>query len=439
MQGEEIMSQNTKKSRKMTTKQIQKRKKRQQLRMLEEWTHTVSENMPRLSKPQVTLLALWSMGMVIADSCGLTTVTVYLASLLGVKESTMRQRLREWFREASAKKGDKRVELDVTTCFAPLVRWVLSWWESDEKRLALAFDASTLGQRFTVLAVCIVYRGCAIPVAWAVVSATEKGSWKPLWLDLITTLQSSIPSDWCVIVLTDRGLYARWLFEAIVQAGWHPFLRINLGGTYKLQGESGFRPLSSAIPATGQQWSGEVTCFKSHPLHCTLLACWTENHTDPWLVVTDLAPDQADVFWYGLRMWIECGFKHTKRAGWQWQATRMEDPARAARFRLALAVATLWVVSVGGEAEDTLPASSFDELPLTHVARRNCRTTERSRPRLVSCFRRGRLVILTALLAGESLPKGRFSPEPWPTSPDLQWTEPQPLETLDIQGNEAGT
>ena len=159
------MSQNAAKTRKKLTKQRRKQEQRQRLRLLQEWTQTVSDKMPHLSKPHVTILAFWSFGMVIANSCGLTTVAVYLATLSGYKESTMRQRLREWYREADAKKGDKRQELDVTTCFAPLVLWVLSWWDGDEQRLALAMDASTLGQRFTVLAVCIVYRGCAIPVA----------------------------------------------------------------------------------------------------------------------------------------------------------------------------------------------------------------------------------------------------------------------------------
>jgi len=37
----------------------------------------------------------------------------------------------------------------------------------------------------------------------------------------------------------------------------------------------------------------------------TLLAAWTEGHTDPWLVLTDLAPHRAQVAWYGLRTWIE--------------------------------------------------------------------------------------------------------------------------------------
>ena len=55
--------------------------------------------------------------------------------------------------------------------------------------------------------------------------------------------------------------------------------------------------------------------------------------------------------WYGLRAWIEAGFKLTKRGGWQWQRTKMEDPRRASRLWLAIAVATLWVLAVGGEAE----------------------------------------------------------------------------------------
>jgi hypothetical protein len=67
----------------------------------------------------------------------------------------------------------------VQSCFAPLLRWLVAWWHPDHKQLPLVLDASTLGQRFTILAVCVVIRGCAIPVAWKVVDATQKGAWKP--------------------------------------------------------------------------------------------------------------------------------------------------------------------------------------------------------------------------------------------------------------------
>ena len=88
--------------------------------------------------------------------------------------------------------------------------------------------------------------------------------------------------------------------------------------------------------------------------------------------------------WYSMRTWIEGGFKDTKRGGWQWHQTKMTDPARASRLWLAIAVATLWVVSVGGEADATQPCSGLEALPERHIARRTA--TKRSRPRLQSCF-----------------------------------------------------
>ena len=69
-------------------------------------------------------------------------------------------------------------------------------------------------------------------------------------------------------------------------------------------------------------WSGVVTCFKSNPLNCTLLARWDEGYKDPWLIVTDLEPQQGDALWYGLRSWIECSYRDVKSDGWQWQKTR---------------------------------------------------------------------------------------------------------------------
>jgi len=36
-----------------------------------------------------------------------------------------------------------------------------------------------------------------------------------------------------VIVMSDRGLYAPWLYQRIVSLGWHPFMRINEQGNGK--------------------------------------------------------------------------------------------------------------------------------------------------------------------------------------------------------------
>jgi hypothetical protein len=150
---------------------------------------------------------------------------------------------------------------------------------------------------------------------------------------------------------------------------------------------------------------------------CTLLARWEEGYKDPWLILTDLPPEASDAGWYGLRAWIEQGFKITKRAGWQWHRTRMHDPERAARLWLAVSVATLWLLSVGGAAEETIPVSTL--LDVTGVCPERPRTRRATRLRLVSVFRQGWVRLLVALLRQDPLPEGRFVPEPWPVVPPL--------------------
>ena len=58
-----------------------------------EWTMTIQAHMPHLSKPQATVLALWSLGMVLVRSCALTAVSAFLATWLQRKEPTVRQHL----------------------------------------------------------------------------------------------------------------------------------------------------------------------------------------------------------------------------------------------------------------------------------------------------------------------------------------------------------
>jgi Transposase DDE domain len=378
-----------------------------------QWTRIITTHFPHLSKSQARVLALWSLGMVVARSCALSAVSTLLAAWLGRKPNTVRQQLREFCYEAAAKRGAKRQEVSVESCFAPLLAWVLSWWEGHQ--LALAVDATTLGQRFVVLALSVVYRGCAIPVAWTILPAGHKHAWRPEWVRMLRQVRAAVPRRFFVIVMADRGLYARWLFRRIVRLGWHPLLRVNTGGTFRPTASARSHLLRSFVPQPGTRWVGSGTAFVGprRRLNCTLLARWDEGYTDPWLLLTDLAPSAGDACWYGLRAWIEQGFKITKRAGWQWHRTRMTDPQRAARLWLAVAVATLWLLSVGGEAEDTIPVGTLPALPATLPLPRQRQAT---RLRLVSVFRQGWQSILVALLHHRRLPFGRFVPEPWPSA-----------------------
>ena len=316
------------------------------------WTGQVVSAFPHLSRPQATMLALYSFGAILAQRCGLNSVAATLAALLGLGYLTIRSRLQEFYQPASAKSGTRRRELDVTTCFAPLLAWILKGWPS--KRLAVALDATSLGDRFTVLSISVVYRGSACPVAWKIMQANVRHAWKPEWITLLRWFQALVPAGWTVIVMTDRGLYARWLFQEIVALGWHPLMRITRPSKFRKNGSRSSIPVTAFVPKPGQRWQGRGVAFPKtarRRLDCTLLACWESGHDEPWFVLTDLGPDQSESLWYGMRAWIEQGFKLLKSQGWQWQMTRMTDPDRASRLWLVLAVATRYVLAVGGEAD----------------------------------------------------------------------------------------
>jgi hypothetical protein len=390
------------------------------LPQLYSWLAALTSAFPQLSTAQLRGLAWFSFGMVLARSCSVTAVAAQLADLLCQKFDTVKQRLRDWYCEASAKAGAHRRQLDVRSCFAPLLRWVLSGWPSD--RLALALDATSLGDRFVTLAISVLYRGCAVPVAWKILPAAVKHSWQAEWLALLQEVGRELPAGRTVIVLSDRGLYAKWLYRAIQKQGWHPFMRINTGGTFRPEGTRERRPLTALVPQVGSAWQGAGEAFKdaAKRLRCTLLARWDAGYTDPWLVVTDLSA-AAEVCWYGLRAWIEQGFKRLKSGGWDWQNTHMTDPGRAERLWLAMATATWWSLLVGGAAEaDGLPVETVPPLPAapagsTAVSPAAVAGGRCPPARVISVFVRGRVAIVNTLIRDQVLVLGRAIPEPWPT------------------------
>jgi hypothetical protein len=109
--------------------------------------------------------------------------------------------------------------------------------------------------------------------------------------------------------------------------------------------------MGDLVQRAGGAFSAEGRAYTGQEMPCTLLACWSEGHDEPWLVLTDLPPEASHAVWYGLRTWIEQGFKIIKGGGWEWQNTRMEDAGRVERLWLVMSVATLWVVALGVEDE----------------------------------------------------------------------------------------
>src|SRR5215210_7348113 len=247
------------------------------------------------------------MGMVLAGRCGLSCAAFALSRWLGCKFDAARERLRDWYRGAADKSGrpGRRREVQVHRCFGPLLGWVLADWQGSD--LAVALDATTLGERFVVLEVAVLYRGGAVPVAWAVLPATAKGAWKPHWLRLLESFKAlleALPEQRRparVLVLADRGLYARWLFREVVALGWHPMLRINSYNAEFRPDGGDYVPVASLAAEPGTAYAAAGVIFRNPDKRqaCTLLARREPGYEQAWHLVSDLPPEQAQAAWYG--------------------------------------------------------------------------------------------------------------------------------------------
>jgi hypothetical protein len=387
------------------------------------WSLQLASRFPQLPPVFVTLLALWSLGMILAHRCGLDSVAGQLARLLQQPDNTVRQRLREFYQEAQAKAGAKRGirrrDFEVSSCFAPLLAWVLSFWSCS--RLALALDVTNLGDRFHVLCVSVLYGGIGLPVAWKILPANEPEAWHPHWCDLLRRLQPVVPPDWAVVVLSDRGLESPRLFAAVVALGWHPLMRAKAGGKFRPAGWVGWYRLGSLVPRVGRRFAAAGLAYKTakEPLACTLLACWEAGHDEPWLLLTDLAVGSASPCWYAFRAWIEQGFKVIKRGALHWQRTRMGQAGRAERLWLAIAVSVLWLVVIGAAVEGDQRRETLGKVRgRGPAAARPAAVVRRQR-----LFAVGLAEWLAALVCGRPLPQGKLAPEPWP---DV-WHDIRPL------------
>lgn len=268
--------------------------------------------------------------------------------------------------------------------FAPLLIWVISLLPINIERIALALEATTRGNKFLVLSINVLLAGCGIPIAWSIVKANQPGSGQPHWQKLLRQLKEAVPTGWTVIVPADRGLYAPWLYQVIVEAGWHPFLGINQQGLVKISSHGQWQPLAALVSAPGQSWSGQVVCFKTNPLACTLLARWDSGYQEPWLVLTDLSPQRADALWSGLRPSRSVFTAISNPTAGNGKTQSLLDPQRAERLWLAMAVATLWMVMLGGEAENQSPEPNLEQLPHQHTV--FSKTLHLKPLRQLSCF-----------------------------------------------------
>jgi hypothetical protein len=312
----------------------------------------IAEHLGSLRPAQQRGLAVWVYGTLLAGSSCLNAVLVALCThcTAGVRPQMgcgfdawdrWRQYLREWLRDGKSKAKRCQAQVEVASCFAPLLIWVLRWLDlAPGSPLFLAVDATSVDTRVTTLVVSLLYRGSAIPLAWHVMPGNTPGAWiEPIEM-MLSQLQAAIastpstPSEHVnstdstgchgaprlqVTVLCDRGLWSPRLYRHIRRIGWHPLMRVQNDLLFRPTGAAMIKA-ASLVSSCGQPdsaWVGSGVAFRDAPrqLHCTLVAVWLAGEKEPCLALTDLRPralGPQGAVWYGLRMWIELGFRSLK-------------------------------------------------------------------------------------------------------------------------------
>ena len=206
-------------------------------------------------------------------------------------------------------------------------------------------------------------------------------------------------------------------------------------------------PAQHFVSRPDTAWIGRGTALSTATAkrRCTLLVVWYAEQDEPWIILTDLAPDKVGPSWYALRFWIELGFKAIKSLGWKWDKTRRTDPARVSRHWLVLSVATLLALAYGTRACPVLD-TGVEDAQDRRISPGNLRTPPkacpvldtgalapnhrdpRSRPaRTVSVIRYGIDWLRRLLLKGRLWSRVWLLPEPWPQpKPNLEITRHAP-------------
>ena len=163
---------------------------------------------------------------------------------------------------------------------------------------------------------------------------------------LLQWVSKGVPPGNKVLVEADRGIgNSPELLRAIQDMGWYFLVRVS--SQVRLVVEEGSQiPFGSLISQAGERWHGRVYAFKKAGwMRCWAIGQWDQGHKEPWLLLTNFPGAQGK--WYGLRMWEESAFKDFKSNGWQWQRSRVRDPEHANRLWLVMALAYVWVISMG--------------------------------------------------------------------------------------------
>lgn len=307
--------------------------------LLYQWTNEIAMRLPSLNTWQATNVALFSLGIVQAESSQQHAIARQVAC--GERVDSAARRLRRFI-------ANRAVEMDQVS--EEWIRWVMSALESET--VYVLVDETKLGEHLALMVVGVAHEGRCIPLAWRCYRANSAAEYPAegqvaMIEQLLRRLQAGMSANKRVIVMADRGIgTSPALCRCVDRLGWTYLLRVTKMS--KICTASGEYTIAQMVHR-GEVWSAEGRIFKQRGhLSAQARAIWGQDYDEPWALVTNASDLTGHEYAY--RNWIEQSFRDLKSAGWQWESSGIRHPDHMARFMLLLAVAYGWVLALGSYA-----------------------------------------------------------------------------------------
>lgn len=306
--------------------------------LYQEWMRTIQQQFTNLKKWQAIGLALFSFGIVQAQSCQVSRISESIG-FMG-RLGTVEKRLKRWL------KNDR---IDVSICCEIWIRWL--WSSCMVDRPVLLIDETKIGDRMASMVIALAFDKRAIPIMWRCYRANDKASYPSegqvnMIVGMLERVMSCLPDHVHPLIQADRGIgCSSKLMKACEQHGWYYLFRLQKSSV--LTTRTGRRLRVKNLATYGNVWCGYGRLFncKRRHLYAMVLIAWDCGQRDPWYLATN--DSRIEASHYGIRMWQELSFKDLKSAGWQWHKSYLQDPDRASRLILAMTIAYAWTMTQG--------------------------------------------------------------------------------------------
>jgi hypothetical protein len=307
--------------------------------LLYQWETRLSAHLPSLNRWQQANIALFSYGVIRAESCQQGAIARQVSC--GEQVESTARRFRRWL--------DNRA-INLNAFFCEWSRWVVTAIGSE--RVTLVVDETKLDDRIGVMMVGLAWEGRCLPLAWRTYVANSHAGYPAegqvgMIEGLLNHVKAGIGEQHRVLVLADRGIgCSPDLCRVVTSLGWHYLFRVTC--QTKVVTTSHDYTIAQQVQP-GEIWAQSGTVFKQRgrvPAHARAL--WGMGYPEPWALVTNDAALTG--YEYAHRNWQEQSFRDLKSGGWHWSGSRIRFPQHVANLLILLALAYTWVVALGSQA-----------------------------------------------------------------------------------------